>query len=59
MEQLYAADVSFSRRTSGSLKTAVPGARIFELPGANHYVFLSNETEVLRELRAFASEILK
>ncbi len=53
IEQVYAADVSFSRRSSRSLQGSLPGARIIELPEANHYVFLSNETDVLRELRAF------
>jgi len=53
IEQVYAADVSFSRRSSRSLQVSLPGARIIELPEANHYVFLSNETDVLRELRAF------
>jgi hypothetical protein len=27
------------------------------LPRANHYVFLSNETDVLREMNAFISDL--
>jgi non-heme chloroperoxidase len=57
MEQVYAADVSFSRRSSGSLRQNVPRARIVELPGANHYLFLSNEAEVLGEFRAFLASL--
>jgi non-heme chloroperoxidase len=57
MEQVYAEDVSFSRRSSRSLLDSVPGSRILELPGANHYVFLSNEADVLRELRALVTTL--
>jgi pimeloyl-ACP methyl ester carboxylesterase len=31
----------------------VKGARVVELPGANHYIFISNPADVLREMRAF------
>jgi hypothetical protein len=31
----------------------VPGARVVRLERAHHYVFLSNEPDVLRELHAF------
>jgi hypothetical protein len=30
------------------------GARIVELPGAELYMFLSNEADIVREVRAFA-----
>ena len=33
---------------------AVPTARVVRLPGATHFVFQSNEADVLREIRAFA-----
>jgi non-heme chloroperoxidase len=33
----------------------VPSARVVRLAHANHYVFLSNEADVLREIRAFVS----
>ena len=32
---------------------AVPTARVVNLPGAHHYVYLSNEADVLREMRVF------
>jgi hypothetical protein len=35
----------------------VPGARIVRLAGAHHYVFLSNEADVLREIRAFTASL--
>ena len=39
------------------LLAGVPTARIVELPGANLYMFLSNEADVLREVRAFAATL--
>jgi len=35
----------------------VPTARIVELPAANLYMFLSNEADVIREIRAFAATL--
>lgn len=35
----------------------IPTARIVELPGANLYMFLSNEADVIRELRGFAASL--
>jgi pimeloyl-ACP methyl ester carboxylesterase len=35
----------------------VPAAWIVELPGANLYMFVSNEADVLREVRAFAATL--
>jgi hypothetical protein len=53
VEAFEAATMVYIKRYENSLLTAVPGARIVELPGANHYVFLSNETEVVREITLF------
>ena len=36
-----------------ALQAGVPSARVIQIPHANHYVFLSNESDVLREMRAF------
>ena len=41
----------------GDLLAGVPAARIVEIPGANLYMFLSHEAEVLREIRSFASTL--
>ena len=40
-------------RQAKAIDEGVPGARVVQLPHANHYVFLSNEADVLREMRAF------
>lgn len=44
-------------RRSFSHFDSVPDAKIVELPGANLYMFLSNEADIIRELRAFASSL--
>jgi non-heme chloroperoxidase len=38
-----------------AFETGVPSARVVRLPHANHYVFLTNEADVLREMRAFVA----
>lgn len=54
LRQYYAATRALYTRWQQELLSAVPTARIVELPGANLYMFLSNEADVIRELRAFA-----
>jgi hypothetical protein len=39
------------------LRAGVPHAQIVELPAANMYMYLSNEADVIRELRAFAATL--
>jgi non-heme chloroperoxidase len=51
-----AARVADSVRTSAQAEAfehGIPSARVVRLPNANHYVFMSNEADVLREMRAF------
>ncbi len=45
--------LDFIHRWETNLKRADPAARILELPGAHHYLFLNEEADVLREVRAF------
>jgi pimeloyl-ACP methyl ester carboxylesterase len=40
-----------------AVRNAVPKAKVITLPGAHHYVYLSNEADVLREMRAFISRL--
>ena len=40
-----------------AFESGVPSARIVRLPHANHYVFLSNEADVLREMNAFLGSL--
>ena len=57
IEQVYATDVAYAKRSISMLRSGVPDARVVELVGANHYVFLSNEREVLREIRLFLAVV--
>ncbi len=42
-------------RQEKAVKDAVPTARVIELPHANHFVFLSHEADVLREIGSFVT----
>ena len=42
-----------TERQAKAFEKGVPTARVVRLPGAHHYVYLSNEADVLREMRAF------
>ena len=45
---------SLADKQAEAFRTAVPTARVVRLRGM-HYIFLSNEREVLREIRAFVT----
>ena len=55
LRQYHAAVRALYTRWQQDLRTGVPTARIVELTGANLFMFLSNEADVLREIRAFAA----
>jgi hypothetical protein len=57
IEQVYTADVDYAKASISKLRSGVPNARVVELVGANHYVFLSNEPDVLREVRPFLADL--
>jgi pimeloyl-ACP methyl ester carboxylesterase len=57
VRQQYAATRAMYTRWQQDLLASIPTARIVELPGANLYMFLSNEADVLREIRAFAATL--
>ncbi len=57
LRQEYAAMRAMYTRWQHDLLAGVPTARIVELPGANLFMFLSNEADVLREIRAFAVQL--
>jgi hypothetical protein len=40
-----------------AFEKGVPSARVVRLPHANHYIFRSNEADVLREMNAFIATI--
>ena len=57
LRQQYMAVRTMYTRWQNDLLAAVPTARVVELVGANLFMFLSNEADVLREVRAFAATL--
>jgi non-heme chloroperoxidase len=51
------ATAAYVDRWMKNLKAGVPGARVVDLPGAGHFVFLTREAEVLEEIRRFVAAI--
>jgi hypothetical protein len=49
----YAAEAKITDARIEAVKSAPGGAHVVFLPGANHYLFISNEAEVVSELRSF------
>jgi len=52
-----AALTRLTARQAQIIEDGVPTARVVKLPGAHHYVFLSHEAEVIREMRAFLGRL--
>ncbi len=48
---------ALTRRQEKSVENGVPAAHVITLQGANHYVFLSNEAEVLKDIHAFVASL--
>jgi pimeloyl-ACP methyl ester carboxylesterase len=57
LKQAHAGKRARLAKWQRDLLDGVPTARIVELPDANLYMFLSNEADVLREVRAFAAAL--
>lgn len=52
-----AALAALVERQKKSVENGVPTAHVITLRGANHYVFLSNASDVIREMRAFLTSL--
>ena len=50
---VFGSNIGMIRKRIKRIESAAGGARVVDLWGANHFVFLSNETDVLSEIRAF------
>ena len=44
---------ALTRKQENAIRAAVPSARVISLPGASHVVFMSNEADVLRQVKTF------
>ena len=50
---LSAAEDALATRQAKAFEDGVPTAQVVRLRGADHYVYLSNEAGVLREMKSF------
>jgi non-heme chloroperoxidase len=57
IEAVYGTYVGMTKNRIKRINAAAGGARVVELWGANHFVFLSNEADVLREMRVFLTAL--
>jgi len=48
---------ALTEKQEKAVKDGLPMARVITVPDANHYVYLSNEAEVLKDLRAFLADL--
>ena len=55
--KIYATDRACTKQLKQTLTSEAPKARIIGLYNADHYVFFSNEADVLREMRAFIEHL--
>jgi non-heme chloroperoxidase len=53
LDQVFALWQSFSNDQRKLLRKSVPQARVDEIQGASHYVFISNRDRVLKDMQAF------
>ena len=54
---LLADNLFYTSRQADAFAAGVPSAHIVRLPNADHYVFRSNESDVLREMNAFLAKL--
>jgi pimeloyl-ACP methyl ester carboxylesterase len=57
IEAFSAMEAASTEKQAQAFEKGVAGARVIRLPHANHSVFLSNEAEVLSEMRAFLASL--
>ena len=59
VDAVYGLYIGMARIRIERINRAAGGAHVVELWGADHFVFLSNEADVLRELRVFLATLAK
>jgi len=52
-----ARDAARTEVQAKAFESGVPSARVVRLPRANHFVFLSHEADVLREMQSFLASL--
>jgi non-heme chloroperoxidase len=54
---ITAADLERQTRLANAFEAGVPSAKVIRLPNADHYIFRSNEAEVLRAMTDFLGKL--
>ena len=57
VEAVYGTYIGMARIRIDRIKQAAGGAQVVEMWGAHHFVFLSNEADVLRHMRTFVASL--
>jgi pimeloyl-ACP methyl ester carboxylesterase len=57
VETFLARDAALVEKQAKAFEVGVPAARVVRLPHSNHYVFISNESDVLREINGFIGDL--
>lgn len=52
-ERVVALAARTRKYMADTFRSGVKNSRVIEIPGASHYIFRTNEAEVLREIRTF------
>ena len=50
-------EISLTERQARAIEEAVPTARVVRIASASHYIYLTNQAEVLKEVRAFMARL--
>lgn len=56
-EKLEATDLQRVESQAAAFEREVPGSRVVRIPHASHFIFGSNEKDVLREVRSFLDQL--
>lgn len=59
VDRILPAFQSFGRTSMEQFRKKLVGGEVLEIPGANHYVFMSHEAETLSAVRAFLARRLR
>jgi non-heme chloroperoxidase len=54
---LIADNLFYTSRQADAFAAGIPTARVVRLPNADHYVYRSNEVDVIREMAAFLTSV--
>ena len=57
VEAFLVRDAALVDKQAKAFEVGIPAAKVVLLPHANHYVFISNESDVLSEIDAFVGKL--